>query len=203
MKKTILFIASMAMLFITTSCGGTKTNTTDSDSETVTTLIVDSLLLNPDQYVNHTVTFEGICSHLCKHGGRKAFIVGNADNMLLRCEAFPGMNAPFAAETIHKPLKVTGIFHEERIDEQYLQDLERTEQERAYAINNEGGDVTPGEVQSGCDTERAAQGQANLTTLNERIADYRARIAERQAKEGKDYLSLYYLEATGYEILPN
>ena len=76
------------------------------------------------------------------------------------------------------------------------------EQERAYNINSEGGDVTPGESQSGCDTERAAQGQANLTTLNERIADYRARIAERQAKEGKDYLSFYYVEATGYEILP-
>lgn len=202
MKKTILFFATLAMLLVTTSCGGSKTNTTTDADETVDTMTVDDLLTNAEQYVDQTVTFEGICSHLCKHGGRKAFIAGNADNMIIRCEAFPGMDAPFAGETVHKPLKVTGIFHEERIDEDYLQNLERMEQERAYNINSEGGDVTPGESQSGCDTERAAQGQANLTTLNERIADYRARIAERQAKEGKDYLSFYYVEATGYEILP-
>lgn len=201
MKKTIYFLSILAITMLASACGGSKSNTGNADDESGA-LTVDELLTNPDQYLEQTVTFEGVCSHLCKHGGRKAFIAGNADNMLLRCEAFPGMNSPFAAETVHKPIKVTGIFHEERINEEYLQELERTEQERAYAINSDGGDATPGEQESGCDTERAARGQQDITTLNERIADYRARIAERQAKEGKDYLSFYYLEATGYEILP-
>lgn len=201
MKKTFFFFATLAMLFVTTSCGGSKSNTANAE-ETAEALTVDDILSNPDQYVDQTVTFEGVCSHLCKHGGRKAFIAGNADNMIIRCEAFPGMDAPFAGETVHKPIKVTGIFHEERIDEQYCQELERIEQERAYNINSEGGDVNPGESQSGCDTERAAQGQQNLTTLNERIADYRARIAQAKEKTGKDYISFYYVEATDYEILP-
>ncbi|MCM1449601.1 MAG: hypothetical protein NC082_04620 [Clostridiales bacterium] len=201
MKKTIYLFAALAMTMLATACSGSKTNN-DTTVEENESLTVDQLLTNPDQYVDQTVTFEGICSHLCSHGGRKAFIAGNADNMQLRCEAFPGMDAPFASETIHKPLKITGILHEERINEEYLQELERTEQERAYAVNSEGGDAVAGERESGCETERAAQGQQNLKTLNERIADYRARIAERQAKEGKDYLSFYYVETTGYEILP-
>lgn len=203
MKKTIYLFATIALALIATACGGSKNQQSATNDEATEALTVDELLTNPDQYVDQTVTLEGICSHLCKHGGRKAFVQGNADNMLLRCEAFPGMDAPFSGETIHHPIRVTGIFHEERINEEYLQDLERTEQERAYNINQEGGDVTPGEQQSGCDTERAARGQQDLTTLNERIADYRARIAARDSIEGKPYLSFYYLEATGYEILPD
>lgn len=204
MKKTIYMFAILALTLIATACGGSKNQpTATSDDDLTDGLTVDEVLTNPDRYVDHTVTIEGICSHLCKHGGRKAFVQGNADNMLLRCEAFPGMDSPFPGETIHHPIKVTGIFHEERIDEKYLQDLERTEQERVYNINQAGGDLNPGEQQSGCDTERAARGQQDLTTLNERIADYRNRIATRDSLEGKPYLSFYYLEATGYEILPD
>ena len=202
MKKTIYLFAALALTFIVTACGGSKNNQAAQDEES-SALTVDELLTNPDQYVDQTVTFEGICSHLCKHGGRKAFVQGNADNLLLRCEAFPSMNEPFSGETIHHPIRVTGIFHEERIDENYLQELERTEQERAYNINQEGGAVNPGESEAGCDTERAAHGQQDLNTLNERIADYRARIAERDSIEGKPYLSFYFVEATGYEILPD
>ena len=33
-----------------------------------------------------------------------------------------------------------------------------------------------------------------------RIADFRAKIAERKAATGKDYLSFYYMEASSYEI---
>ncbi len=203
MKKTFYLFASMALIFIATACNNSKSGSTEAEGTAAGTLTVDELLTNPDNYVDQTVTFEGICSHLCKHGGRKAFVQGNADNMMLRCEAFPGMNKPFSGETIHHPIRVTGIFHEERIDEEYLQELERIEQNRVDYINNKGGEATAGEEQSGCDTERAAHGQQDLNTLNERIADYRSRIADRKATEGKDYLSFYYIEATGYEILPD
>lgn len=203
MKKTIYLFAAMALTLIATACGGSKSSQNTEADNNSSALTVDELLTDPAGYVDRTVTFEGICSHLCKHGGRKAFVMGNADNMLLRCEAFPGMDEPFSADAIHHPIRVTGTFREERIDESYLQELERTEQERAYNINQNGGDVNPGEQESGCDTERAARGQQDLNTLNERIADYRARIAERDSLEGKPYLSFYYLEATGYEILPD
>jgi len=188
MKKIFNLLAISVMALLAAACGGNKqqAETAESQSDALT---VDRVLASPQQYVDETVTIEGLCSHLCAHGGVKAFIQGNADNMQLRCEAFPGMDAPFPGETVHKALRVTGILREQRIDESYLRSLENS------AID--------GSHETGCDTERAAHGQQDLKTLNDRIADYRARIAESVKNGGKDYLSFYYLDATGYEILPD
>ena len=46
---------------------------------------------------------------------------------------------------------------------------------------------------------KKARGETG-NTVEERIADFRAQIAERKAKEGKDYLSFYYVTATAYQI---
>ena len=56
-----------------------------------------------------------------------------------------------------------------------------------------------GEGEAGCDSEKKARGETG-NTVEERIADFRAQIAERKAKEGKDYLSFYYVTATAYQI---
>ena len=49
-------------------------------------------------------------------------------------------------------------------------------------------------------TEKKARGETGNTT-EERIADFRKKIAERKAKTGKDYLSFYFVEAESYKIL--
>lgn len=55
---------------------------------------------------------------------------------------------------------------------------------------------------TGCETERKAQGQGEIETFEAQMADYRTRIAARAEKEGKPYLSSYYIVASAYEILP-
>lgn len=47
---------------------------------------------------------------------------------------------------------------------------------------------------------RKSSGETGNTT-EERIADFRKKIAERKAKTGKDYLSFYFVEAESYKIL--
>ena len=47
--------------------------------------------------------------------------------------------------------------------------------------------------------EKKARGET-ASTPEARIADFRAKIAERKAATGKDYLSFYYMEASSYEI---
>lgn len=39
------------------------------------------------------------------------------------------------------------------------------------------------------------------SSVGERIAGFRARIADRKAKEGKEYLSFYHVEGGNYEVL--
>ena len=79
----------------------------------------------------------------------------------------------------------------ERVDEAYLQNWEaklKAQTEKSH-----------GETAAGCDSEKKARGET-ASTPEARIADFRAKIAERKAATGIDYLSFYYMEASSYEI---
>lgn len=203
MKKSIYLFATLIAALFVSSCGSDKGSKAVED-EISDALTLDEIFETPEKYVGDTITIEGICSHLCAHGGRKAFIQGNADNIQIRCEAFPLMGEPFAQNTIHHPLKVTGIFVEERIDYDVVDEMERSHNERIQQIAGELGDELAQKADNatvGCDTERAAQGQQDLNTFKERMDDYRKRIAEREAVEGKPYLQFYHIDAISYEIV--
>lgn len=204
MKKALLFFSFMALCLTVVSCGGSasKSESLPDASEAIS---VDQVLADPDALVGDTIVIEGVCSHLCSHGGRKAFVAGSADSLMLRCEAFPLMGEPFPKSTVHHPIRVTGVLREQRIDEAAIAEMERENNERLERIAQERGEESAelaSRAASGCDTERAAQGQKEIITFNERMADYRARIAERNEREGRPYLSFYYLDAISYETLP-
>ena len=84
------------------------------------------------------------------------------------------------------------MLKEQRVDEAYLQQWEAQLKETSDQKHGEEGE-------GGCSTEKKARGET-ANTPQTRIADFRAKIADRQAKEGKVYLSFYYMQATGYEI---
>lgn len=196
MKKSINFFATVAFFAMSlTSCGGSSKQDA-SATDTIATITVDEVFVNPDSLVGQEITIEGVCSHLCKHGGKKAFVLGTGSSQLLRCESTPEMGGAFSKETIHKPISVTGILREERIDEAAVKRMEEQ-----YANQESTVDATT-EAAVGCDTERQARGQADITTIEDRMKDYRIRIAQRDSIEGKPYLSFYYLESKSYEILP-
>ncbi|MCM1454866.1 MAG: hypothetical protein NC193_10110 [bacterium] len=209
MKKSVILLASLALAGISllASCSSGKSAEAAEAAEAqdaAPALTVDQVLSGPDALVGDTITIEGVCSHLCRHGGRKAFVAGTADSLMLRCEAYPLMGEPFPKSTVHHPIRVRGILREQRIDEAAVKEMERQNDERIAGIASEQGEQyaeLAERAESGCDTERAAQGQKDLTTFRERMADYRKRIAERQAREGKPYLSFYYLDAISYTTL--
>ncbi len=206
MKKNIFIALAVLASAFTYSCGNSNKNAEETSDGGQSVMSVDQVLADAQNLIGDTISVEGVCSHLCKHGGRKAFVLGSNDSLLLRCEAYPLMGTPFTKETIHKPIEVKGILKEDRVDEEAVAKMEHQ-----YAMLNNQNDASDqfgeetakaAEPTGGCDTERAARGQQNLTSFADRIADYRARIAQRNEKEGKPYLSFYYLEAISYEILP-
>lgn len=197
----ILAIATAAIVL--TSCG--SNNKTEQAADEQTVLTVDDVLAEPDNYVDQTITMEGICSHLCKHGGRKAFIVGNTANNMIRCESTPEMGGAFPATTIHHPLVVTGVLRETRIGEEEVREMERQQAARIAQAAEQGVEdaatvADESDTAAGCETEKAARGQADLNSFSARMADYRARIAQRDSLESKPYLSFYYLETTAYKV---
>lgn len=190
MKKTIKLAVILAIASIAISCNSNskKSNTEQSTNTEVTTILnIDSLLINAEALVGKEIVIDGVCSHLCAHGASKMFLMG--DTQTLRIES--GELGKFSQDCINSIVKVNGVVAEERVDEAYLQSWESrlATQEK----DNHGEDA------NGCTTEKSARKEVG-NTPEERIANFRARIAERTEKEGKAYLSFYHVVATSYEI---
>lgn len=191
-KKLTIAIALTAMTLIGTSCGN-KQQKSASESTTEQTassaLEIDSLLANAENLAGKEVTIEGVCTHTCKHGAKKIFLMGSDDTQVIRVEA--GTLGAFDPKCVNSIVRVTGTLKEQRIDEAYLQNWEA--QLKAQAAEKHG----TGEA--GCDTEKKARGET-ANTPEARIADFRTKIADRKAKSGKEYLSFYFMEANSYEV---
>lgn len=190
------FAALVAAILLGTSCGGNKTqNAEQTETHTAdranSALEVDSLLAHAETLAGKEVTIEGVCTHICKHGGRKIFLMGSDDTQTIRIEG--GSVGKFDQKCVNSVVRVTGILKEQRIDEAYLQNWEA--QLKAAAAEQHGNG------EAGCSTEKKARGET-ANTPEARIADFRNKIAQRKANNGKEYLSFYFMEATNYDIQP-
>lgn len=190
-KSLIMLAAAVAMV----SCGGnaSKSSTDEQQAEAAieqAAMEIDALLTDVASLTNQQVVIEGICTHICSHGGRKIFLMGSDDTKIIRIEA--AELGAFDQKCVNSIVKVGGILREERIDEEYLK---QWEERIATNTADEHGDD-----ESGCNTEKAARGETGNTAA-ERIADFRTKIAARNAAEGKEYLSFYFVEALAYEVV--
>lgn len=192
MKSKFMILLATATLFV--ACGSnnpkTVTDNTTKAAQTATSVEIDSVLANADVLTDKEIVLEGICTHICKHGGTKIFMMGSDDTKTIRIEA--AELGSFDQKCVNSIVKVKGVLREERIDEAYLQHWEATVVAQTAEQH--------GETEAGCDTEKVARGETG-STVAERIADFRAKIAARKAAVGKEYLSFYYVEAISYEIV--
>jgi hypothetical protein len=97
--KKILFMMAVALVAFT-ACQKQAQVT-----ETVYT--VGDVLAQGDSLAGDTVLVEGYCMHLCKHGGRKAFLNGGEQGVFLRCNAVDF--EAFAPECLNNNLRVRGV----------------------------------------------------------------------------------------------
>ena len=174
------------------SCGDDSNKSkeqTSAEEVAPAALEVDQVLADPDSLVGDTIEIEGICTHICKHGGGKIFLMGSDDTKTLRVEAGESIGS-FPQETVNSIVRVTGVLVEDRIDEDYLAQWEARIADQAKETQGEGG----------CAADIKANAEAATNSVLERIANFRSRIAERTEKEGKPYVSLYHMEGLSYEI---
>lgn len=187
MKQKNLFAAAILIIAIigVVGCSGNKSQ----KSEPVT---VEKILADADNYVGQTINLEGVCSHVCSKSGMKMFVADNADGKTIRVESNSAIGK-FDKEAEDANVFVRGKLVEDKLTEADLQEMEKEIAEGTAVEHGEGG--------AGCATEQKAEGVEAGSSEMDRINAFRARIAERQAAEGKDYLSFYYIEAESYKIL--
>lgn len=195
MKKILLFMVLTTVtgcLLINCKSKTSQSATTQQKTSQSQVLEVDDILARSDSLTGKTFTTEAICTHVCSHGGGKIFLMGSDDTKTIRVEAGKKIGS-FKPETVNHLVRVTGKLVEQRIDEAYLTEWEA--QVKAQTAEKHGT------TEQGCASEQKARGEAPADSIEERIANFRQRIADRQAKEGKNYLSFYYIEGNTYEIV--
>lgn len=194
-RKNALCLLLVGMAIFVSSCGGSsKTNKSSEETQSTekvasSTIDLDQLLSDADQYAGKEVKVEAICTHICSHGGKKIFLMGSDDTKTMRVES--GSGDAFSADCVNSVVLVTGILKEQRMTEASL--LKWEEQIKAQAAQAKAT------THESCDSDKKARGET-ADTPEARIADFRTRLAQRKAEEGKDYLSFYFLEASSYEV---
>lgn len=190
--KTKFFFMLGVITLIFVSCGNSvnKKGTQTGSAKVACIMEIDSVLADAERLSGQEIEMEGVCTHICKHGGTKIFMMGSDDTKTLRIEA--AKLGSFDRKCVNSIVKVKGILREERIDEVYLQRWEAT-------VATQNADKH-GETTAGCDSEKSARGETG-NSVSERIADFRTKIAARKAADGKEYLSFYFVEALSYEIV--
>lgn len=86
-KKLSIAIALLAVAVIGTSCGNKQqksSSDTTTEQTTSSALEIDSLLANAENLAGKEVTIEGVCTHTCKHGAKKIFLMGSDDTQVIR-----------------------------------------------------------------------------------------------------------------------
>lgn len=193
MKRNAIIAALVMAASLAAACGSDSRNRTAGNVAAAAeeyAMEVDGLLAAAEELTGCEVVFDGVCTHACKHGATKIFLMGSDDTQIIRVEA--AALGAFDTKCVNSVVRVSGTLREQRIDEGYLQQWE------ARLAADTGKRHGTGEA--GCDTEKKARRETAATPAG-RIADFRAKIAERQAACGKAYLSFYYVEASAYEIL--
>jgi hypothetical protein len=179
MLKKLLFLVFVVVAFV--SCNNQPKET---PKETTFELnVFDSLA---PQYVNKEITILGTIDHVCKHGGKRMFLVGENPAVRVKINATDD-NTSFKPEWEGSDVLIKGVVEELRIDAAYLDQWEsevlaETQGEAASKVHM----GEPGHE----NTEGTVSGDI------ERINEFRQQIKD----SGTDHVSFYSVNCITYEI---
>lgn len=115
MKKIFLFLSIIA-LFVACGESPQKESAADTTENTVAAKPILGLVdfdTEAGKYVNQEIQVKGIVDHVCKHGGKKLFLVDDFGDVHIDGEE------RFDDALIGSNVLVNGIVKEQRIDEAY------------------------------------------------------------------------------------
>ena len=116
--KKILFVLAAGLMALT-AC--------QKKAEVAPTVYsVDEVYVQGDSLVGDTIYVEGNCLHLCKHGGKKAFLRSSEEGEFIRANAVEFES--FAGECVNNNVRVYGILRAMEIPVEQPKAEEATEE---------------------------------------------------------------------------
>ena len=190
--KNLMLFGIIALLF--SAC----TNTGKSPAETTLVaeksdepilITVGSFESKAAELVGEIVTIRGTADHICKHDGKKLFLIDTEEEGRVKItsgEGIPSFNSDYEGYDF----VVTGYVDEMIVDEEYLREWEEEVIEGIDETRHLGGG------QPMTEQERAAGVHLDDPAM-EQIAAYREEMKEL----GVDKLSFYSIECTSFDVI--
>ncbi|MCB2221262.1 MAG: hypothetical protein KQI35_12765 [Bacteroidetes bacterium] len=125
MIKKFLFMMALAAFF--TSCGGgagtdenvqDETTSMEATQNEVPMIAIGEFDSKAGEFVDQEIMVEGIVDHVCKHGGKKLFLVSDEGDLHVDSDT------RFDEALTGSDIKVKGIVREFRVDEAYCLKME-------------------------------------------------------------------------------
>lgn len=193
MKKSFFKLFTIIILSTLLSCNNNQKKTTENNQNKAKTVEIAQLNIPDfmefgDKYVGKKISIEGLVEHVCKHTGKRMFIIGNTPEQRVQITAGKNIGT-FDVALEGNKVKVQGIVKEKIVDEAYLL---KWEQEIKSGNNSENFKIHYGKA--GHDEESADEEvKENLQKIN---------ALRKQLKEkAVDHLSFYSIECESFEIL--
>lgn len=172
MLRNVLAIITLAIIM--SSCGNKKVTE-------VTPLTVAQLTEQAENLIDSNVVVDGTVIHICKHGGKKMFIINDNPDVKFKIVASDVVTM-FDASLEGSDVVVEGVLIEERIDEAYLAEWE------AEVMTSQIDTMNTSEGQTGnCSHEKKTQDDGPLSQIN----NLRNQIKEN----GKGYVPFFHVVA--------
>jgi hypothetical protein len=180
LKKVFGVIVIATLLY---SCG-----TSQKEAESTTEKIsVENLMASIDNYIDKDIIVSGTVSHVCSHGGKRLFLIG--ENPDIAIKVIPNEEIGVFSKDLEGSLvDFYGKVKELRIDEAYITDMEK---EMSEGVESEAAHTHDG-THDGEHKEQVGLDSAQIA----KIAQMRNEVAE----SGKGYISQYWIEATKFEV---
>jgi hypothetical protein len=174
----------MLVLFATAACNrGAKDAGTKAKNDT-TVLAVLTFEKQADSCIDKPVIIEGTVLHLCKHGGKRMFLVDGTDSV--RVEVTAGEKiVKFDDALVGSRVRVWGTMREERIDAKYLNEWE-AEVKKPEENHNVGLHTGA----KGHEDQGAKEKLEQISALRDDLK-----------RSGKDHLSFFSVEAYNFKEL--
>jgi len=164
LKKLGFLILAVAFL---ASCSGES-----ADTPVAVDVTVAQFNATPAEYTGKTVSISGTVDHVCKHGGKRLFLMGPDPADRVKIEN--GDTPPFDVALEGSDLLVTGIVHVLKVDEHYLANWE--------------AEIAADGSSEEADEEQKTADMCEVNSLRQRLAD-----------SGEEFLGFYHIEAKSIE----
>ena len=177
MTKRLFPLLIVILLFVL-ACNQSTKETAGNVKNDTTRLTVLTFDKQADSCINKPVIIEGTVLHLCKHGGKRMFLVDGTDSVRIEITTGPKI-AKFDDALVGSRVRVFGTLKEERIDAKYLNEWE-AEVKKPEENHNVG-------VHTGAKGHEDQGVQDKLDQINGMREDLK--------NCGKDHLSFFSIEA--------